>query len=550
MIKIGKNDTLIDIIEKIQNVEWDDIILQFPLGHSILHNYLSLKIIKSKAGKKKLTIITSDLLSRKIWKRLWIKYTIIKDSDYIEKKNAQTQHDTLMKHNFSFLEYLQFELKKYYSNLLQIIKRNKNLNEIRKYSQKYKSYSNTWIFVWLFFLSLVLFIFIFYFAVNKTTVRITPEVVVQKKAKNFVFTENLENELVDDYNNVKISTISDQVSLTETYTTSGVNEETLKRWHGKIRIYNNLTEPLKLLPETRFLTDDEKILFEIRKWVTVPGSITDNFWTLTPGAIEAEVFAKSYDLNGKFTWERGNIPKDTTFTLPWLRDDGANVYAISIEDFSGWSEEYDTVISEADMENTKLIFEQKMKNKLNDVLKERIKEMNIADKTFIDILSIDDVIEYYDKDISVENWAKAWDTWKNITLHWTIKWKTYTYNREELVNKLKTVVWESILEWVESILLIDDNSLRISSVIYKKEEPFQVKATVEIDALIAHDFWNKENAYIEKLKSTIRGMPKQEAIKLLINDPRISNVTISIRPFFIKNISNIPENIEFEVEWI
>jgi len=70
MIKIKKSDTLIDVIEKIQSVEGNHIVLKFPVGHSILHNYLSLKIIKSKSSPKSITIITADLISRKIGKKL------------------------------------------------------------------------------------------------------------------------------------------------------------------------------------------------------------------------------------------------------------------------------------------------------------------------------------------------------------------------------------------------------------------------------------------------------------------------------------------------
>jgi hypothetical protein len=43
-------------------------------------------------------------------------------------------------------------------------------------------------------------------------------------------------------------------------------------------------------------------------------------------------------------------------------------------------------------------------------------------------------------------------------------------------------------------------------------------------------------------------MNKEEAKKNLLNNSKISNVEINTRPFFMKNISNIPSNIEFIVE--
>jgi hypothetical protein len=49
MIKINKNDSIIDIIIKINNCKKNEIILDFPFGHPIIHNYTSLKILKNKA---------------------------------------------------------------------------------------------------------------------------------------------------------------------------------------------------------------------------------------------------------------------------------------------------------------------------------------------------------------------------------------------------------------------------------------------------------------------------------------------------------------------
>jgi hypothetical protein len=42
-------------------------------------------------------------------------------------------------------------------------------------------------------------------------------------------------------------------------------------------------------------------------------------------------------------------------------------------------------------------------------------------------------------------------------------------------------------------------------------------------------------------------MNKEEATKVLLNNPKISEVNIKIRPFFINNVSKIIDNIIFEV---
>jgi hypothetical protein len=59
-----------DIVLKINNCEEKEVILQFSFGHPILHNHLSLKILKNKTEPKKLIIVTSDVSSKKIGKKL------------------------------------------------------------------------------------------------------------------------------------------------------------------------------------------------------------------------------------------------------------------------------------------------------------------------------------------------------------------------------------------------------------------------------------------------------------------------------------------------
>lgn len=80
-----------------------------------------------------------------------------------------------------------------------------------------------------------------------------------------------------------------------------------------------------------------------------------------------------------------------------------------------------------------------------------------------------------------------------------------------------------------------------------QENPFEMKATVEIESLFLLDFLHNENTYIPQLKEKIRGMNKSEAQDILINDPHIRKAEISLRPFFVKRISTIESNIIFEV---
>ncbi len=60
MIHISHEDSIIEIIEKIEKSSEKSIILAFPYGHPVLHSHLSLKILQSKSKQKDFFIQTHD----------------------------------------------------------------------------------------------------------------------------------------------------------------------------------------------------------------------------------------------------------------------------------------------------------------------------------------------------------------------------------------------------------------------------------------------------------------------------------------------------------
>ncbi len=542
MIKIRKKDSIVDIVQKIDNFSGNDIILDFPIWHPVLHNQLSLKIIKNKSWKKKLVILTSDLTSRKIWKNLGIKYSIIKDKKFIEES---WKNDNLIKYNFTFFEYLLFELRHLYQNIKTSLARNKNINSINKYYSKYnKSYNIPWFLFWL-FISVLLLIFIFYFAVNKTYIYITPEVVVKTRAKNFVFKEKT-SEISTNNEISEISKIDKKLDLSRKFTTTWIYIKDLKKAKWTALFFNETESEQQILEKT-ILRTPEWIMYKTLSWAIIPPAIKDNFENIIPWTFEVEIEAEIYDINGKFTWSRWNIWKDVKLSIPWLKSNSDKIYLKTNSDIKWGKDSHKKILSEVDIKNGKTIMEEKLKSESIKELSNLVKNKNQINKTDMEIFWIDNMITYSDLNINLDEKTSTGSQIETFMLDWEIKISTYIYNKINIINKLKNVIRDSILQWTERIIYIDNNSLRISDVVYKKEDPLEIKATAEIEVLVSHDFLGQNNNYVEKLKSTIRGMEKKEALTLLLNDPKISNVDIKIRPFFIKKISNINENIIFKV---
>ncbi len=531
MIKVKKTDSIVDIILKMKNEKGEKIILDFPFWHSILHNYTSLKILKTKAEKKELIISTNDQTAKKIWKKIGIKYSI-------------TSNEDVIKHNYNFWEYLIYTLKWYFSDISDTLLEKWKDNYLLKYQ---KFYNNGKISYFLAFLivSIILLFFVFYFAVNKTYVYIKPEIEVRERAKNFIFKEWEKEDTIEAENIIKLKKITNTVNLKQIFWTSGVKSENIKNAKWKAIIYNLFEEKVDLMKDTRLETKNW-IVFLIKKEISIEAAKKEN-GKVIPWEKEVEIIARTKDANGKITWKRWNLKSDEVLFLPGLKEDKNKMYAITKWKIKGWSDNYKKILSEEDIENAKKILKWKLKKAWLAKLKKDLSEENKVNNVEYDILEIDWIVNYYDFEVSWISDLKIWDEIDNFEIFWTLKTEAYIFNRELLLKKLKDSIKENVLEWVEKISNIDEKSLAIVLELKRKKKPFEVKATAQVEAFFTQDFLNKNNNYTEKLKNIISGKTREEAEKILINNDKISNARIKIRPFFINNVSKLPENIEFKI---
>ena len=532
MIKINKSDSIIDIIIKINNCKKKEIILDFPFWHPILHNYTSLKILKNKAWKKELILITSDKTAKNIWKNLWIKYSQLWETDLLE-------------YNYTFTEYTKYLFRRYITEIKQIFS-NKTPDIIFEYQKKYASNnSKIWFFLLWLIASIFLFIFIFYFAVNKTYIEITPEITIKTKSENFIFREWNENEISNN-TIIKLTKISKLIYLTTTFWTSWVNEETLKKSKWKVTFYNELNETVWLLANTR-LESDNWIIYTTDSEVNIPKARISSSWWIIPWSVDIDITSSIHDSKWKIVWTKANIWAWVILSLPWLKVNKDKIYAKTIKAIKWWNNNYIKILSKDDIDNAKKLLEWKLKQQSLNELKKQIKDDNINNNITYEILWVDNILNYSDFKIIWEDKLKIWDKINNFELSWTIKITSYIYNTEKVLNQLSSTIKDSMLKNVENLLLINNKSLRISNILYKQEKPLEIKATAQVEAFFSHNFLNKKSNYLEKLKANILWMNKEDAIKILLNNPQISKVKIEIRPFFIKNVSKIMDNIIFEV---
>lgn len=542
MIKVLTSDTIVDVVNKMNECSDKEYFLEFPFWHNILNNYLSLKILKNKAWEKRITILTHDLTSKKIWAPLGIHYSLIKDSEFHKEK---TLNQEILKHNFTFWEYMIFTIKQYFTRFIQFIGKKAGINTL-KYYNPYNTVKKSWLFflfLWL-FTSIGMLFFIFYFAVSKTYIEVIPEINIKTKAINITYEElpdsvsALSNNL-----NIPIKKISQTVWVDYTHKTTGIDYENTSRAHGQVELINELREEQTFRPKTRLLSSNG-LIFETQDWVKIPGVHYDGSGTLVFGRANIEVIARVNDVDGGFVGEKGNLKIGNLFTIPGLKFNQDKIYARSINDFTWGDNKISYIIGEDDEANAKKVLEEMLKKEALNALKQKIGEDNKMYGTENEILGIPDIIQYKNLSITSEpKELKVGEKREDFKLHGTITLNTYIYNKNSVLTLMKNIINDSLLSGTDKLIMIDNNSLRMSVILDQTTSPLRIKATTEVNIGLSYDFDNNTNNYTQRLKSLILWLSNDEAKNILLNEERISNIKIKNTPFFIHTVSSNSDNI-------
>jgi hypothetical protein len=540
-IKINDNDSIVDIISKIESIteKSDHIYLEVDDNINV-KNFLNLKFLVHRFYWKKINIITSNKDFKKIWEKLGIKYFLKNENIEFEENFSKTN---ILRYNFTFFEYLLYEIKKTFFHIWFTLK-----NKTFKYKNKQvvKDYNLFFLIIWI-IISLSLLAFIFYFAVSKTYIYITPELWIKTISRNLIYSEKENTNIFNSKNNFLVNNIWLSVNEIYDFSVSSIDPESTKRAHWDVELYNELSFEQTFKPNTRFVTDDW-IVFRFNEWITIPASTKTASWEIKIWKKTINIVADIYDSVWNIIWSRWNIEKDTILTIPWLKFNRDKIYAKTITALKGWSNPTEHVLTEEELNKFNQIAIEKIKSKALDLLKEEIKNKNINSWTNFNILPINDIIKYSSWSTEIVWNSKIWDKIDVIKIKSAININTYIYDKNHVMSHLINILNESILLWTEKIININEDSLRIASVLSKTESPLYIKATTELDATMSYNFEDKNSNLTKKLKNLILNTTKNEAISILIKNANISNIKIVFSPFWLTRVSNNPDNIEFIIQ--
>jgi len=305
-----------------------------------------------------------------------------------------------------------------------------------------------------------------------------------------------------------------------------------------VKIYNRTPKELKLLGNTRFVTNNW-LVFSSKEPLLLPAWLEDN-----PSELTVKLQAAETDEEWKIIGVRWNIPKNTRMTIRNLDESYIfwEIWAESIEDFTGWSSTSLWTITEKDKE----------------MLEQRIKSSVYADK--INIVNS----EFKEKDSLI----LTFDELVKTTFHppFTIDWKiweraTSLKGRADVTFNFLYLKWSDIVkaftQYVSErqsdsieLISINPNSLifiQELSWINWSDRVFMIPTKVSIYQW--YDFKRDVKWIIPAIRTNVSWKTIEEARKIILQYPEISSAKINLWIFQGNILPNVKSRIKVKVEY-
>lgn len=538
-IQLSHHDNLLDVIEKVSLFP-DAIVTLETEACPAISNFFSFRILLSRFPDRKFQVVTSDRRLKRIAESLAVR-TFSKNGD-LEFETAYAERN-LLKHNFTFFEYLAYEMRKFFSYLAFRFQKRRNVYKGHKVARD----SGALLLVLGLVISLSLLAFIFYFAVSRTYVYITPELSIRTTSRNLVFTEKQENTILDTKNVVLVKNVEFETGMDYSFNVSTYDTGSVRSAHGNIDFFNELNTEQTFRPNTRLVTEDG-LVYRTTGWIKIPPTRTLSGETII-GKTEASVYADIYDTKGDLIGVRGNIPEGTVLSAPGLKFNRDKIYAKTKEAFRDGQNPTIKIVTEAELSKFKAILAEKLRMKAIDGLKAKIRDMSAQAGANYEILPIDDNIRYSEPVIVTGSGMGVGARRGDVSLTGKAKASAHAYDKGAATAYLTSVLRDNLLYGTEKLHTVNPDSFRITNILFKSDNgPFSMKATAELDASISYNFEDPTNNLTKKLKNLIVGTTEKEATSILLNDGNVAGVKLRFSPFWLTRVSSNPDAIEFVIE--
>ena len=446
-------------------------------------------------------------------------------------------------HNMSMLEYLWYELKRWVQYLYFLAFEKTNAKQ--KIIHMKKNGSHFILITVGLIMSMTLLLFIFHFAVSKTIIQITPQISIRSVSANIVYAQWLSGSVLVTRNTFTLRQIDIPTTYSMRFQLETVDPNSTTNARGTITIYNETAAAQTLKPQTRFVTLDG-IVFRSVNWVNVPPAKSLNGIT-EMGTIDIEIIADIRDETGGTIWKKWNIPAGVDLTIPGLKFNRDKVYAKSKIIFAGGEAPRIHVVTEAEVTKLTGLLKEQLYRVARNTLQKNLDDKKVASGDDYALFS-GDAVSFSGETYEIISGQKYWEFAEEIEMRGTVMVKALIYDHKATIDYLTSIFREGLLAGTDHEVAVHADTLRVSSVISRSPDDQSIKATMEMNTSIAHDFADPKNQLTHYLKVTIAWLVKSEAITRLLNTGHVKEVTISSYPFWNRSVSGNVDQIEFVIK--
>ncbi len=445
-------------------------------------------------------------------------------------------------HNMTMFEYLRYEIRRGIAYLWFLAFEKTNAK--KKIIHMKKNGSHFILIIVGLIMSMTLLLFIFHFAVSKTIITITPQISIRPISANIIYAQST-GSLLATRNTIALRKVDIPTTYTMKFQLETVDPNSTTNARGTITIYNETTTAQALKPQTRFITLDGTV-FRSMNWVNVPPARSINGIT-EMGSIDVEIMADVRDEAGGIIWQKWNITAGIDFTIPGLKFNRDKIYAKSKTDFRGGEAPRIHIVTEDEVKKFTGLLKEQLHRVARNTLQKNLDDKKQASGDDYALFSGDGV-SFTGELYEIISGQKYGDFAEEIEMRGTVMVTALTYDKRATINYLTDIFREGLLSGTDHEVAIHDDTLRISSVIYRAPGDSTIKATMEMNTSIAHDFEDPKNQLTHYLKVTIAGLSKNEAITRLLNTGHVKETVISSYPFWNRSVSGNIDQIEFVIK--
>jgi len=382
--------------------------------------------------------------------------------------------------------------------------------------------------------AVLVFVIIAYFVLPTVTVRITPEIKVEKPLERITLADNDRNSAEIALSNgemVATYPISTEVELTKTYQSTGVSSKG-NNAQGEMTIHNDGSATQLLIARTRFRSPDG-IIFRIQNAVSVPAKGTTN----------ALVTADPIDEKGQVSGNKGNLAANTRFTLPALKGEYKNLmYGVNAQAFTGGTTEEIRTVGSQDVESANKDIVEQLSKIAIEKLQERLDQENSSQGKSLAMFNNDKTLKTEILASEIKDGVKAGDVKENFQAYGKIRVSTVVFDRRDILK---------VLDRKLSALLSPD--LRIASYdlgnmelqfVEQDARAGKIKVNTTMPYRLEYGF---QADFSERMKNQIIGMSLADSEKYLNSLESIAEAKVSAWPFWVGSIPGLKSNIQIEI---